>query len=185
MFNENGIYEQGAIISKKDFEPLKTIEYFCSKYDVKLNKKIKDGLKEGSILDDTLIDLCNEFDIAPSEYTLEAISDKLWNEHELTELVLNGEKVKFGNEIVEAIYYPNLFGNFSFYDETLGQKSISGGCLMLRFNLPFIWDLKSKEIPKSTVDAVTQLQKSTKSLLKKDIDWKQRLGCLMGTGVCI
>ena len=29
MFIEYGVYEQGAMFSKKDFDPVKIINYFC------------------------------------------------------------------------------------------------------------------------------------------------------------
>ena len=40
MDNLSGIYCQGAMFSRDDFDPEKTVLYFCKMYKIELNEKI-------------------------------------------------------------------------------------------------------------------------------------------------
>lgn len=59
---------------------------------------------------------------------------------------------------------------------------IDGDCMMLCFNVPYAWDIKDANIPADKNEAVRQLKDASKSLLKDDIDWEDRLGSLLAAG---
>ena len=46
MVHEYGVYEQGAMFSREDFDPMKTIGYFCKMYEIELTEEIKKEIKK-------------------------------------------------------------------------------------------------------------------------------------------
>ena len=90
--------------------------------------------------------------------------------------------VTFENEMVHAKLFSDLNGIFMFGDEDKPHEDVEGECLMLCFNVPYVWNIRDAVIPCDKRIAVFQLQEATKSLLKDDIDWEARLGCLYAAG---
>ena len=78
--------------------------------------------------------------------------------------------------------FSDLNGVFMFSDEDKPHEDVEGECLMLCFNVPHVWNIRDAVIPCDKRIAVFQLQEATKSLLKDDIDWEARLGCLYAAG---
>ena len=52
--------------------------------------------------------------------------------------------------------------------------------MILAFHVPFVWDIRDAIIPADKRIAVFQLQEASKSFLKDNIDWENRLGYLCG-----
>ena len=182
MVHEYGVYEQGAMFSREDFEPMKTISYFCKMYEVELDEEIKREIATDKVTDEHFEYLCNKLDVKPNDKTLQAVCIAALNPYELNDLFLPDAPITFENEMVHAKLFSDLNGVFMFSDEDKPHEDVEGECLMLCFNIPFVWDIEDAVIPCDKRIAVFQLQEATKSLLKDDIDWEARLGCLCAAG---
>lgn len=174
-----GIYNQGALIYREDFDVLKTICYFCDLYKINLCDEIVQEIKNNTVTDEHFAFLCKELEIKSDVKTLQELCSEVLNPYEINDLFVDGAKSEIGNDMVFGKLYPDLQGIFMFCDD-MPHKTISGECMMLCFNIPYAWDIKDVNIPADRHMAVLQLQQAAKSLLKDDIDWNKRLGCLYG-----
>ena len=182
MVHEYGIYEQGAMFSRGDFDPVKTINYFCNMYEIELSEEIKKELEAGTVTDEQFDYLCRELEVKPKERTLQAICVAALNPYELNDLFLPDADVKIENEMVHGKLFSDICGEFMFYDEDKQNETVNGECLMLCFNIPYVWDMGDTVIPANKRIAIFQLQQVTKALLKENINWEERLGCLYAVG---
>ncbi|MBO5408583.1 MAG: amidohydrolase, partial [Clostridia bacterium] len=64
---EYGVYEQGAMFSREDFDPMKTISYFCKMYEIELTEEIKKEIEA----DKVTIDCYREWITALGETVLQ------------------------------------------------------------------------------------------------------------------
>lgn len=174
-----GINNQGALIYHEDFDVLKTIRYFCDLYKVNLCVEIMQEIKNDVVTDEHFAFLCNELEVKSDVKTLQELCSAALNSYEINDLFIDGAKSGIGNDMVFGKLYPDLQGMFVFYDD-MPHKTIAGECMMLCFNVPYAWDIKNVIIPADRRIAVFQLQQAAKSLLKDNIDWNRRLGCLYG-----
>ena len=182
MVHEYGVYEQGAMFSREDFDPAKTISYFCNMYEIELDEEIKKEIEIGKVTDEHFDFLCTKLEVNPKEKTLQAICVAALNPFELNDLFLPDAPVKFETEMVHAKLFSDLNGIFMFDDKDKPHEDVKGECMMLCFNVPYVWNIRDAAIPCDKRIAAFQLQEATKSLLKDDIDWEARLGCLCAAG---
>ena len=182
MVHEYGVYEQGAMFSREDFDPMKTISHFCKMYEIELTEEIKKEIEADKVTDEHFDFLCTKLEVKPKTKTLQAICVAALNPYELNDLFLPDAPVTFENEMVHAKLFSDLNGIFMFGDEDKPHEDVEGECLMLCFNVPYVWNIRDAVIPCDKRIAVFQLQEATKSLLKDDIDWEARLGCLYAAG---
>lgn len=182
MNTKSGIYEQGALFSRNDFEPYKTIKYLFDIYGIKLSKRLEERIKNNTVDECDMRFLCEILEAKPAELNLQSICVAALNPYELNDLFLPDADVKFENEMVHANLFEDIDGLFMFDDADKPHKEIKGECLMLCFNVPNVWDIRNAVIPADKRIAVFQLQEATKSLLKDDIDWEARLGSLYAVG---
>ena len=182
MTQEYGIYEQGALFFREDFDPVKTINYFCKMYEIELTEEIKKEIETDTVTNEHFDFLCKELEVKPADRTLQSICIYALNPYEISDLFLEDAEVRIGNDMVYASAYSDLVGDFIFYDKDKPWEHIDGECMMLCFVVPYVWDIKNSNIPADKDAAVFQLRQATKSLLKDDIDWEQRLGSLFASG---
>ena len=161
MVYKYGVYEQGAMFSREDFDPMKTISYFCKMYEIELSEEIKKEIEADKVTDEHFDFLCTKLEVKPKTKTLQAICIAA---------------------LVHAKLFSELNGVFMFSDEDKPHEDVEGECLMLCFNVPYVWNIRDAVIPCDKRIAVFQLQEATKSLLKDNIDWERRLGCLCAAG---
>ena len=182
MVIEYGVYEQGAMFFREDFDPVKTINYFCKMYEIEMTEEIKKEIETDTMTDEHFDFLCEKLEVNPEERTLQSMCTQTLNPYEIYDLLLENADVKIGNDMVYASVYSNLVGDFIFYDKDKPWEHIDGDCMMLCFNVPYAWDIKDANIPADKNEAVRQLKDATKSLLKDDINWEDRLGSLLAAG---
>lgn len=182
MVIEYGVYEQGAMFFRKDFDPVKTINYFCKMYEIELTEEIKKEIETDTMTDDHFDFLCEKLEVNPEERTLQSMCIQTLNPYEISDLFLEDAEVRIGNDMVYASVYSDLVGDFIFYDEDKPWEHIDGDCMMLCFNVLHVWDIKDANIPVDKNEAVRQLKDATKSFLKDDINWEERLGSLLAAG---
>lgn len=182
MVHEYGVYEQGAMFFREDFDPVKTINYFCKMYGIELSEEIKKEIETDTVTDENFDFLCKELEVNPEERTLQSMCTQTLNPYEIYDLLLENADVKIGNDMVYTSVYSNLIGDFMFYDEDKPWDHIDGECMMLCFSVPYVWDIQNANIPADKNEAILQLKDAAKSLLKDDINWEDRLGSLFAAG---
>lgn len=183
MAKDYGIYEQGARFTRDDFDPYKTIKYLFDVYGIELSKELEAEIKNNNVSEESLDYLCKELDVKPTENTLQSICVSALNPYELSDLFVSEEDVTFETDMVCAKLYSDVEGVFMFDDEDRVFEDVTGECLMLCFNIPYVWNIREALIPGDKRIAVFQLQESAKALLKDDIDWEKRLGCFYAAGI--
>ena len=174
-----GIYNQGALFYREDFDVLKTIHYFCDMYKINLDDEIIQEIKNDAVTNEHFAFLCNELEVKSEVKTLRELCNEALNPYEINDLFLDGAKSEIGNDMVFGKLYPDLQGMFIFYDD-MPHKIITGECMMLCFNVTYAWDIRNVIVPADRRVAAFQLQQAAKPLLKDSIDWSRRLGCLYG-----
>ena len=137
---------------------------------------------EFDVTDEHFDFLCTKLEVKPKMKTLQAMCVAALNPYELNDLFLPDAPVTFENEMVHAKLFSDLNGIFMFGDEDKPHEDVEGECMILCFNVPYVWNIRDAVIPCDKRIAVFQLQEATKSLLKDDIDWEARLGCLYAAG---
>lgn len=181
MGSEYGIYEQGAIFTREDFDPLKTVLYFSNLTGKKLKTKVVERLKKGIENRKDIKYLIKAFKIKPEKKTLASICCELLNPCELDDLVAN-EVLE--NEMVYANYYSDISGTFYFSDDFKKFESIDDECLVMCFHIPKAWNMKDAVVPANERNAVFQVEQAAKPLLKENINWEERIGELYASGFC-
>ena len=75
MVREYGIYQQGAMFTREDFDPYKTIKYLFDSYGIKLSKKLAKDIKENKVSDQDFDYICELFaGIMPTGESMMAFS---------------------------------------------------------------------------------------------------------------
>lgn len=173
-----GAYEQGAIITRDDFDPVKIIPYMFEWYNIKMPAGILNEIKSDSLTKKHFNYICKKLELNPSERTLQSLCNNSLKTYVLDDWFCDEEEVNFGNEMVSAYLYENASGYFHFDDPEIVAKEIEGEVIILRFNIPVAWNVSDAIIPASKRMAAFQLKEATKRFLKENIDWERRLGCL-------
>jgi len=182
MTKRYGIYEQGALFSREDFDPYKTIKYLFDIYGIKLSNKLEEVIRYNKVCEADLNFLCDVLEVKPEVRNLQAICAAALNPYELNDIFMTDADIKFENEMVHAKLFSDINGIFMFDDEDRPHEEISGEYMMVCFNIPHVWDIRNAIIPGDKRIAVFQIQDATKALLKDDIDWEARLGSLYAVG---
>ena len=184
MTHNYGIYSQGAMFTYEDFDPAKTVSNFCKIYEISLTYTQIREIANDSVSKETFEYLCRMFDVSPKNDTLQALCVEILNPYEMERLFEDGEEMQIGNEMVTAMRYTDIEGEF-FYDNLLRtSESVSDECMILCFEIPFVWNIRDAVIPVVRKNAVFQLELAAKSFLKDDIDWDKRLGSLVASIFC-
>ena len=176
------IYAQGARITLDDFGPKKVIPFIFKNYDTELPDEIMKEIKNGVISDLHFNELYERLQIKPDERTLQEICCKALQPYIIDDIFVDDAKEKIGNEMVSAWQYKNITGYFHFDDENKMTEKMKGDCMMLCFDVPYVWNIRYATIPVDKRLAVFQLQQASKLFLKDDIDWEPRLGKLTAVG---
>lgn len=100
--------------------------------------------------------------------------------YEREDLFTNDDGMKIGSDAVHAEQYTRFVGSFDYWDKRKATRNLDGEIMLLCFEVPFIWDIKAEELPKNAEVAAQRLSEAAKALLRDDIDWKSRLGYLIG-----
>lgn len=179
MDNLSGIYCQGAMFSRDDFDPEKTVLYFCKMYKIELNEEIKNEISTDALTAEHIDFLSRELGVKGAKKNLREICNAALNKYEINDIFAESSSIKFGNETVHA-EYGNIVGDFFFYDEDKPVMRVNGECMIMCFNIPYAWDVKNVIIPTDKREAIFQIRQATKRLLKKDVNWEERLGYLCG-----
>ncbi len=179
MSRQDGIYVQGAYITRDDFEPLKTIKYFCELYNIKLTKEMDAEITSDNLSEETLDYLIEKLEIKDPVCCTQDICNGVLTHMELLDMFAEtGERVLIGNKMVAGDAFKNIQGYFEPADEDKPMEFVEGEYLMLGFYVPFVWSINPEEIPKSKEDAISSLRDAGKKFLKDNINWEERLGAL-------
>lgn len=173
-----GVYEQGVIVTRDDFDPVKVIPYMFAWYNFKMPKKVMTEIRNNTLTKKHFNYICKKLELHPAERTLQALCNDSLKPYVLDDWFCDEEEVGFGNEMVSGYLYENATGYFHYDNPEIVADEIDGEVIVLRFNVPFAWNITDSIIPASKRMAVFQLQEATKRFLKDNIDWEQRLGCL-------
>lgn len=174
-----GIYAQGAYITREDFDPVKTIKYFCKLYEIRLSDRIVKEMACDNLSGDNVKYLKEELDIKSEVSNAKELCYAVLNPAEIRDLFVETDGVTMlGNDMVIGNLFTDIEGYYEYADEDKTCEYLEGECIMLSFYLPFIWDLNQYKFPKSRSEAVRLLHDAGVKLLKEDIQWKERLGAL-------
>lgn len=67
MVHKYGVYEQGAMFFREDFDPVKTINYFCRMYGIELNEEIKKEIETDTVKDEHFDFFCKKLEVNPAD----------------------------------------------------------------------------------------------------------------------
>lgn len=183
MVKEYGIYQQGAMFTREDFDPYKTVTYLAEDFGIEIPEKFKEEIKKNELTDEGLDYLCKAFCIKPCNRTLECFVSTMLTSVLLHDIVVDDSKyTKFQNDSVYASYHTDIVGEFMFDDEDKPHQNIDGDCLMVCFYVPCVWDMKDADIPADKYMASLRIKDAVKDFLKDDINWEERLGELYASG---
>lgn len=183
MVREFGIYQQGAMFTREDFDPYKTIKYLFDSYEIELSEKLAQDIRNNKVSDEDFDYICKELEITPDERTLQSIVIHALNPVLLHDIVVDDrEETHFQNDSVYASYHTDIVGEFLFDDEDKPHKDIEDECLMVCFYVPCVWDMKDVDIPADKYMASLRIKEAVKAFLKDDINWEERLGELYASG---
>ena len=185
MLKTYGIYAQGARITLDDFDPRKVIPYLFRSYDMELSDQLMDEIQNNSVSDAHFDELCEKLRVEPDERTMQGLCSKALYPDILEDMFVDDAEERIGNEMISAWLYENIDGIFEFDNEDRPSEHICGTCMMLCFDVPYVWDIQDAIIPVNRRLAVFQLQQASKLFLKDEIDWKSRLGNLIAVGQSI
>ena len=79
MVIEYGVYEQGAMFFREDFDPVKTINYFCKMYEIEMTEEIKKEIETDTMTDEHFDFLCEKLEVNPEERTLQSMCTQTLN----------------------------------------------------------------------------------------------------------
>ena len=103
MVREYGIYQQGAMFTREDFDPHKTIKYLFNSYEIELSEKLAEDIKNNKVSDEDFDYICKELEITPDERTLQSIViHALIN---ITSIGQDGSLKKLSLNIFEAMVF--------------------------------------------------------------------------------
>ena len=183
MVREYGIYQQGAMFTREDFDPYKTIKYLFDTEGIKMPEKLAEEIKNDNVSDENFDYLCKKLDAEPIERTLGSIVSDVLGPSLLHDIVIDdSEEAHFQNDTVYASYYTDIVGEFIFDDEEKPHKDVDDECLMVCFYVPCVWNMKDADIPADKYMAALRIKEAVKAFLKDDINWEERLGELYASG---
>ena len=73
MVREYGIYQQGAMFTREDFDSYKTIKYLFDRYEIELSEKLAQDIRYNKVSDEDFDYICKELEITPDERTLQSM----------------------------------------------------------------------------------------------------------------
>lgn len=182
-----GIYYQGAMFTKEDFDVAKVIIKLASETDMELSFSKKQSIQTNTVDWDLINELCERFGVnQPEEDEMNAykfLSDQLLNDIEewMDDCDCEDCQPVLGTEnVIIAEYISEIEGEFIYSDLNQSRKNITE-CYIFAFHTPLAWKHDDDCFPKNIDEAVSMLRNAGKKLLKDDIDWKSRLGELIGS----
>ena len=178
---EYGVYEQGALFARDDFDPFKTILYIMGLSERNFKQNVIERLKKREEKKKDVRYLVKAFGIKPEKRNLTSICDELLTTCELEDLAANNV---LENEMIYMNYYSDVSGTFYFADESKKFEKIDEECMVMCFHIPKAWDMKDAVVPANKRNAVFQIEQAVKPLLKENINWKERIGELYASGFC-
>lgn len=185
MVREYGIYQQGAMFTREDFDPYKTIKYLFDSYGIKLSKKLAEDIKNDKVSDKDFDYICKVLEVTPDKRTLQNIVIHALGSLLLYDIVIDDTNdAQFQSDTVYACYYTDIVGEFIFDNENKPHKDIDGDCLMVCFYVPRVWKMKEADLPADKCMASIRIKETVKDFLKDDINWEERLGELYASGYC-
>ena len=183
MVTEYGIYEQGAMFTREDFDPYKTIKYLFDSYEIEMPEKLAEDIKNDKVSDEEFDYICKELDVTPDKRTLQSIVIDALNPALLSDIAVDdSSETCFQNDSIYVSYFTDIVGEFTFDNEDRNCDSIEDECIMVCFHIPCVWNIRDSDIPCDKRIAAFQLQQATKAFLKDDINWEERLGKLYASG---
>ena len=182
-----GVYLQGAIIKKEDFDPVKVIPAVCEKVrGISLPDNIKKALTDGKLDRETGEKLCEILDIR--HINIEEIEDSaciastLLQEGDFKEWFEEPYNL-MGSPQLEVTVINELEGDF-IYDNSVQYDEPVENILMFSLNFPLVWNINgyiSRNNYRSRGEVLRLIRKTAQPLLKDDIEWENRLGYLIGS----
>jgi len=180
-----GIYMQGAIIKKEDFDPGKVIlavsEKICG---ITLPDTIKTNLINNVFDSETTVALCEMLEVEVEDRNTmqdySYISDKLIEEAHLPEWFEESDSSLMGTDGISVYVYSDIEGDYSYDDGDHWDEYVENG-YMFSLHFPVVWDIRKHSDWKTKDEIVQQIRETAKPLLKDGIDWKKRLGYLIGS----
>jgi len=179
-----GVYLQGAIIKKEDFDPAKVIIAVCEGiYKFTLPDDIKTSLYNNEFNREIAEKLCTVLEIAiediDSIYGYSDISDKIISNSCLPEWYADLYPPLIGSSEVEFAVFNEIEGDY--YYAGKNEDEYIEDCYMFSLFTPFVWDIGKYTGCRTKAECVQQIREAAKTLLKDDIDWEKRLGYLIGS----
>lgn len=171
-------YEQGAKVTRDDFDPVKVIPYMFEWYHIKLPEGILSEIQNNNLTANHFEYICKKLELNPTEKSLQGLCNAALKPYVLHDWFADDEEVCFGSEMVSGELYEKAQGYFHPDDPDALTERIDGDVIFISFNVPIAWNIADAIVPANKKIAVFQLQEGTKKFMKDDIDWIKRLGCL-------
>jgi hypothetical protein len=180
-----GIYVQGAIIKKEDFDPVKVIlavsEKICR---ITLPDNIKTALNLNIFNRDVALEVCELLEVEiEDENELQDysyISDKIIDEAHLPEWFEESESPLMGTDGISIYAFSEIEGDFCYDDDEHSDEYMADGYMFSLYS-PLVWNIRKRNDWKTKAEIVQQISETAKPLLKDGIDWDKRLGSLIGS----
>ena len=180
-----GIYQQGAIIRKEDFDPVKVILAVIETiYGITLPDNIKTVLSDNIFDRETAAALCGMLEIEiEDENELQDyayISDKIIESADLAEWFEEADSPLMGTNDMSVYVFSEIEGDF-YYDGSEHTDEYMENGLMFSIYFPMVWDIKDSDGWETKEEIVCRIRETAKPLLKDGICWEKRLGYLIGS----
>ena len=180
-----GIYTQGAIIKKEDFDPVKVIlavsEKICK---IMLPENIKTALNLNIFNLETAFTLCEMLEVKIEDNNelqdYSYISDKLIAYAYLPDWFEEAESPLMGTNEISVYAFSEIEGDF-FYDNDENSEEYVDDGYMFSIYSPLVWNIRKRDDWKTKEEIVRQIRETAKPPLKDGIDWEKRLGYLIGS----
>ena len=177
-----GVYFQGAVFYKGDFDPVKVIQA-AAKYirGISFPERIASVLEQGTFDRDIALEICDLLDIAVSDRG--SVEDYSY----ISDIFLRDSDDWFeapdpimGSPRLGVEVFNDVAGEFRYFDKSIGSDTISE-CFMFALPCPLVWEIGIYEGPRTKEEVICLIRDTAKPLLKDDIDWDSRLGDLIGS----
>jgi hypothetical protein len=179
-----GIYQQGAIFYRDDFDPAKVIIAVIEKcHEDTVPDHIRTALAENRFVPNIASELDEIFDMRMDDHEEKTdysyISNSLVDDSEQNEWFIGNEPL-MGTDSAEVLVYSDIEGDFVYANNETGDDIIEG-CFMFALSFPKAWDIEEHKGIRTKEEAVQAIREAAKPLLKDNIDWSKRLGFLIGS----
>ena len=179
-----GVYVQGAIIKKEDFDTVKVIQAVCEKiHGTPLSDEIKNSLTNGKFDREIAEKLCEMLDVNADEIEdYVCISSVLLEDADFTEWFEEPYNLMCSHEL-DITVINELEGDFIYDNGCYYEESVEN-ILMFSLNFPLVWNINkyiSGDNYRSRGEVLRLIRKTAQPLLKDDIEWENRLGYLIGS----